>query len=96
MIKAFREFQSLLLTEKAPPGMEQWVLDHKKENLSIPELYGTAWKVFWSAVKKHKAELEKYVDLENHKILDEKGLVSAINKIKESTVFYSQQQKKEE
>lgn len=96
MIKSFKEFHSFLLSEKAPPGMEQWVLDHKKENLSIPELYGTAWKVFWSAVKKHKAELEKYVDLENHKILDEKGLVSAINKIKESTVFYSQQQKKEE
>ena len=82
VIKSFVQF----ITEDAPPGMETWILNNKKDQPAIPLLYAQAWKLFWTAVKKHK-ELHEFVDLKDHKILDRKGLKTAINKIKDSSVF---------
>lgn len=82
VVKSFVQF----ITEDTPPGMETWIKNNKKDESSEPLIYAQAWKLFWTAVKKHK-ELEEFVDLKDHKILDKKGLKSAINKIKDSSVF---------
>ena len=88
-IKSFVQY----ITEDAPPGMENWVINHKKEISNEPVLYATSWKLFWDTVSKHKDILGSFVDLKNHKILDRKGLENEINKIKDSTIFNIKKEK---
>lgn len=47
-------YESNTLNEKAPPGMEDWVIRHKKDFKNKSTLYAVAWKMYNKKEKSRK------------------------------------------
>ena len=76
------KFIEFLLLEKAPPGLEQWILKQKKNKTFKNEgtMYAIAWNLYKSKLaeldnpdrKTDKEELLKYVDITKNKLKNNK------------------------